>query len=89
MAIAAQLVGRATGVSELVSRAEQIERLELTLNEMDPIDREVIALRHFEELSNTETAKVLEIEAATASKRYVRAMTRLGELMATLNNSKA
>lgn len=89
MAIAAQLVGRATGVSELVSRAEQIERLELTLNEMDSIDREVIALRHFEELSNTETAKVLEIEPATASKRYVRAMTRLGELMATLNNPEA
>lgn len=89
MAIAAQLVGRATGVSELVSRAEQIERLELTLNEMDPIDREVIALRHFEELSNNETAKVLEIESAAASKRYVRAMTRLGELMATLNNPEA
>jgi RNA polymerase sigma-70 factor (ECF subfamily) len=89
MAIAAQLVGRATGVSELVSRAEQIEKLESTLNEMDPIDREVIALRHFEELSNNETAKVLEIEPAAASKRYVRAMTRLGELMATLNQSEA
>ena len=89
MAIAAQLVGRATGVSELVSRAEQIERLELTLNEMDSIDREVIALRHFEELSNNETAKVLEIEPAAASKRYVRAMTRLGELMATLKTPEA
>lgn len=88
MAIAAQLVGRATGVSELVSRAEQIERLESTLNEMDSMDREVIALRHFEELSNHETAKVLGIEPAAASKRYVRAMTRLGELMATLNQSE-
>lgn len=88
MAIAAQLVGRATGVSELVSRAEQIERLESTLNEMDTMDREVIALRHFEELSNQEAAKVLEIEPAAASKRYVRAMTRLGELMATLNQSE-
>ena len=85
MAIAAHLVGRATGVSELVSRAEQIERLESTLNEMDPIDREVIALRHFEELSNAETAEVLKIEPAAASKRYVRAMTRLGELMEKLN----
>jgi len=88
MAIAAQLVGRATAVSELVSRAEQIERLESTLNEMDPIDREVIALRHFEELSNKEAAKVLEIDSAAASKRYVRAMGRLGELMATLGDTE-
>ncbi|MEM8733281.1 MAG: sigma-70 family RNA polymerase sigma factor, partial [Planctomycetota bacterium] len=51
-AIAAHLVGQMTAASELVSRAEQIERLEKKLNEMDPIDREVIALRHFEELSN-------------------------------------
>ncbi len=89
MAIAARLVGRATGVSELVSRAEQIERLESTLNEMDSIDREVIALRHFEELSNIETAKVLQIDPAAASKRYVRAMGRLGELMATLDKTQA
>ncbi len=82
MAIAAQLAGKVTAVSEVVARAERIERLEKTLNEMDPIDREVIALRHFEELSNVETARVLDIEKSAASKRYVRAMARLGELMA-------
>lgn len=82
IAIAAQLVARSVGASELVRRAEQIERLETKLNEMDATDREVIALRHFEELSNTETASVLGIEPAAASKRYIRAMARLGELMA-------
>lgn len=81
IAIAAQLVGKMTAVSEIVARAERIERLELTLNQMDDMDREVIALRHFEELSNIETAKVLAIEPAAASKRYVRAMARLAELM--------
>ncbi|MFN3193945.1 MAG: sigma-70 family RNA polymerase sigma factor [Aureliella sp.] len=80
-AIAAHLVGQMTAASELVSRAEQIERLEGKLNEMDPIDREVIALRHFEELSNGETAKILGIETSAASKRYLRAMSRLAELM--------
>jgi RNA polymerase sigma-70 factor (ECF subfamily) len=88
MAIAAQLVGRMTAVSEVVARAERIERLEATLNQMDPIDREVIALRHFEELSNVETAKVLGIEPAAASKRYIRAMSRLGDLMAEFNSSE-
>jgi RNA polymerase sigma-70 factor (ECF subfamily) len=81
MAIAAQLVGKMTAVSEVVARAERIERLEATLNAMDPIDREVIALRHFEELSNVETANVLNIEPSAASKRYLRAMKRLAELM--------
>ncbi len=49
---------------------------------MDDIDREVIALRHFEELSNVEAASVLGIAPAASSKRYVRAMARLGKLMA-------
>jgi RNA polymerase sigma-70 factor (ECF subfamily) len=44
---------------------------------MDPIDREVIALRHFEELGNEEAALVLGLTKAAASKRYVRAMLRL------------
>ena len=88
MAIAAQLVGKMTAVSELVARAEQIERLEATLNEMDPVDREVIALRHFEELSNIETAGVLNIEPAAASKRYIRAMDKLGQLMAKFNEAE-
>ncbi len=81
LAIAAHLIGKATGVSEIVERAERIERLEGVLNQMDEIDREVIALRHFEELSNTEAAAVLSIETSAASKRYIRAMARLAELM--------
>jgi RNA polymerase sigma-70 factor (ECF subfamily) len=81
MAMAAQLIGKLTAVSEVVARAERIERLEATLNSMDDVDREVIALRHFEELSNAETAKVLGIEQSAASKRYLRAMKRLAELM--------
>lgn len=84
MAIAAQLAGKLTAASEVVARAERIEKLEQTLNQMDATDREVIALRHFEELSNIETAKVLGIEAAAASKRYIRAMARLAELLASI-----
>ncbi|MEM1068132.1 MAG: sigma-70 family RNA polymerase sigma factor [Planctomycetota bacterium] len=81
LALAAQLAGPLTAVTEIVARAERIDRLEKTLNEMDDLDREVIALRHFEELSNIETAKVLGIAPSAASKRYLRAMTRLSDLM--------
>ena len=48
---------------------------------MNELDREVIALRHFEELSNIETAEVLGIQPAAASKRYLRALKRLREIM--------
>jgi RNA polymerase sigma-70 factor (ECF subfamily) len=81
LAIAVQLEGKMTAVSEVFARAERIEKLEGALNQMDAIDREVIALRHFEELSNIETAEILAIATSAASKRYLRAMRRLGELM--------
>jgi RNA polymerase sigma-70 factor (ECF subfamily) len=44
---------------------------------MEALDREIIALRHFEELSNSEAARVLNLEPSAASKRYVRALKRL------------
>jgi RNA polymerase sigma-70 factor (ECF subfamily) len=51
---------------------------------MDPLDREVVALRHFEQLTNAETAQVLGLEVSAASKRYVRALQRLKEILAAL-----
>jgi RNA polymerase sigma-70 factor (ECF subfamily) len=51
--------------------------LRAALDEMDPLDREVLALRHFEELSNNETAEILGISKDAASKRHVRALVRL------------
>jgi RNA polymerase sigma-70 factor, ECF subfamily len=56
-------------------------QLQQALNGMDPIDREVIALRHFEELTNGEAARVLDLTAQAASKRYVRALKRLQEIL--------
>ena len=51
--------------------------LQDALNRMDPLDREVVVLRHFEELNNSETAAVLGVEPSAASKRYLRALRRL------------
>ena len=59
---------------------DRIETLQLALEEMNEIDREVIALRHFEELSNVETAEILGIETSAASKRYLRALKRMREI---------
>ncbi|MGL4421598.1 MAG: sigma factor-like helix-turn-helix DNA-binding protein [Gemmataceae bacterium] len=51
---------------------------------LEPLDREVLALRHFEELSNAESAQVLGILPAAASKRYVRALARLKDVLVEL-----
>jgi RNA polymerase sigma-70 factor (ECF subfamily) len=78
--LAAQLLGRFTTPSRAAIRAEIQLRIQDALNAMDPIDREILALRHFEELTNGETAAVLGIHKAAASNRYVRALRRLKEI---------
>jgi RNA polymerase sigma-70 factor (ECF subfamily) len=82
-AIAAHLLGRECRPSEVAIRAEIKLRLQDALNEMEPLDREVLALRHFEQLSNAEVARVLEIHEAAASKRYIRALKKLRTILAS------
>jgi RNA polymerase sigma-70 factor (ECF subfamily) len=83
-ALAAQLLGHGPRPSEAAIRAEVKIRLQEALNHMDPIDREVLALRHFEHLSPAETAHVLGIKEKAAGMRYVRALRRLKEILAAL-----
>src|SRR4051812_33797962 len=83
VSLAAQLLGRFTSASRAVARAEMQVLLQEALNAMEPIDREIIALRHFEELSNDDSAAVLGLTKAAASKRYVRAMLRLKAVLAS------
>jgi RNA polymerase sigma-70 factor (ECF subfamily) len=79
--LAAQLLGKLTSPSRAAIRAETQIRIQEAINSMDPMDREVLALRHFEMLSNEETAKVLGISNKAASNRYVRALERLKEIL--------
>jgi RNA polymerase sigma-70 factor (ECF subfamily) len=81
VSLAAQLLGRFTSPSQAAVRAELRIRVQEALNSMDPIDREVLALRHFEELSNVETAQVLGLGEAAASHRFVRALKRLKAIL--------
>jgi RNA polymerase sigma-70 factor (ECF subfamily) len=82
--LANQLLGRLTSPSRAAIRAETQLRVEESLNGMDPMDREVLTLRHFEVLNNGETARVLGITRKAASKRYVRALERLQEILSLL-----
>jgi RNA polymerase sigma-70 factor (ECF subfamily) len=84
ISLAAQLLGRLTSPTQAAVRAEMQIRLQEALNSMDALDREVLTLRHFEELSNNETAQVLGIQKAAASNRYIRALKRLKEILSSV-----
>jgi RNA polymerase sigma-70 factor (ECF subfamily) len=80
--LAELLLGRLTTASQAAIRAETQLRVQEALNAMDPIDREVLVLRHFEMLNNEETAQVLGLKPSAASNRHMRALKRLKEIMA-------
>ena len=79
--MAAQLVAHLTSPSQILLRKERHGQLWQALETMDEIDREVLALRHFEHLGNNEVASVLAISVKAASNRYVRALVRLKAIM--------
>src|SRR5262245_16015334 len=83
-ALAAQLLGKHTSPTQAAVRAERLLRLQEALNALDPMDREILSLRHFEELTAAEAAAVLGIEEPAAAKRYFRALKRLKEVLAAM-----
>jgi RNA polymerase sigma-70 factor (ECF subfamily) len=81
VSLAAQLLGKLTTPSQAAIKAEQRIYVQEALNSMDPIDREVLALKHFEQLSTSEIAEVLGLSKAGAGSRYLRAIKRLREIL--------
>jgi len=79
--LASQIADSLTTPSQCLVRDEAIAAVRALLENLDPIDREVLVLRHLEELSNKEVAQVLGIDPFAASKRYLRALARLRSLM--------
>jgi RNA polymerase sigma-70 factor (ECF subfamily) len=75
--LAGELIAELTTPSQAAIRAEAAQRLETAIEGLEPIDREVLTLRHFEELTNNEVAHVLSIQPKAASIRYIRAVARL------------
>src|SRR5262245_26377462 len=65
-------------------RCELEVRIQEALNSMDEIDREVLVMRQFEQLSNVEAAEVLGLSQQAASKRYIVALRRLKETLGSM-----
>ena len=84
VSLAAQLLGKLTTPSQAAIKAETRIYVQEALNSMDAIDREVLALKHFEQLSISEIAQVLGLSKAGAGSRYLRAIERLREILARI-----
>ncbi len=82
--LSGHLLGHLTSPSQAAMRAEMVVLLEGVLQNMDDLDREVLMLRHFEELSNNEVAEILGIQKSAASNRYVRALQRLKGILSSV-----
>src|SRR6516162_6697566 len=89
VSLAAQLLGKLTTPSQAVIKAETRLLVQEALNSMDPIDREVLALKHFEQLSTSEIAEVLGLSKAGAGSRYLRAIKRLREILSQIPGFEA
>ncbi len=83
-ALASMLLGKHTSPSQAAQRAERLLRIQEALNSLDSLDREVLALRHFEQLNRSETAKVLGISQDAGAKRYYRALKRLKDVLTAM-----
>jgi RNA polymerase sigma-70 factor (ECF subfamily) len=84
VSLAAHLLGCLTSASRAAIRAEEQLQVQEALNSLEPIDREILALRHFEMLSNGETAQVLGIKKSAASNRYIRALRRMKGILSAI-----
>ncbi len=75
--LAQQLAGSLTSPSQVAMRNERMLQLQEAIKKLDDTDRDVLVLRHFEQLTNGEVAEVLNITKTAASNRYMRALKRL------------
>jgi RNA polymerase sigma-70 factor, ECF subfamily len=87
--LAAQLCDREMTPAEAATWRELERRFQAAIEELDERDREVVLMRHFEQLTNSEVAQALQLSEPAAGMRYMRAMRRLRTLLADLDSSSA
>ena len=75
--LAGQILDQELTPATAAIRHELQRRLDAAVQELDEDDREVILMRHGEQLSNQEVAAALGLSEAAASMRYLRAVRRL------------
>jgi RNA polymerase sigma-70 factor (ECF subfamily) len=81
ISLARHLIAQMESPSDILSQEETLSQVQGALEGLDPLDHEILTLRHFEELSNNEVAELLGLQKAAASNRYIRALGRLRQAL--------
>ena len=84
-----QLRADAPSPLEDAIRRELAQRFVTALEQLSEMDREVISMRHFEQMTNQEVAEALECSHATAGMRYLRALRRLRKVLKDMDASQS
>jgi RNA polymerase sigma-70 factor, ECF subfamily len=79
--LAEHVVDSQTGPNTALSRAERCEVVRTALEKLDPIDREILALRYFDGLNFTQIGVILGLKANTANARALRAAVKFRQLI--------
>jgi RNA polymerase sigma-70 factor (ECF subfamily) len=79
--LAGQFLDRELTPATAAVRHELQRRMQQAVAELDEDDREIILMRHYEQLSNQEVAAALGLSEAAASMRHLRAVRRLREAL--------
>lgn len=79
--LAAQLCDPELTPAAAALRGELQRRFQAALRQLDDDDREILLLRHFEQLSNGEAARALGLSEPAAGMRHLRALRRLRALL--------
>jgi RNA polymerase sigma-70 factor (ECF subfamily) len=81
MELAAQLRDSEMTPATAATMHELQRRFLAAIDELNEQDREIILLRHFEQLTNQEAAEALGLTSPAASMRYMRAIQRLRKML--------
>lgn len=79
--LAAQFIDQELTPASAAMQQELQHRLHEAIGELDEDDREIVLMRHFEQLSNQDVAALLQLTEPAASMRHLRALRRLRELL--------
>ena len=79
--LAAQLRDPELTPAAATLRNELEERFRASVEELNEDDRDIILMRNFEHLSNTEVAEALNLSQPAAGMRYLRALKRLRKVL--------
>ncbi|MEQ1830327.1 MAG: sigma-70 family RNA polymerase sigma factor [Pirellula sp.] len=82
--LANQFCDRALTPAAAATQREIAQQIEAAVQKLRENDREIILMRHYEQLDNQEVAQTLGLTEPAASMRYLRALKRLREIIEQL-----